>query len=130
MTDEELQEMIDEAREAEAAWKQQESRLQARILDLEAARATERRTAEDAENKLDAVMSELSRVRELQREEVAQVTRDAEQDAIRTREEVRRLTEALAAAQAQLRDQAAQAEQREQQTITEVETRVRRALQR
>merc|ERR1712118_227966 len=98
--------------------------------DLEAARATERRTAEDAEGKMHAVVAELSRVKELQREEVAQVMRDAEQDAIRTREEVRRLTEALAAAQAQLRDQAAQAEQREQQTISEVETRVRRALQR
>lgn len=123
-----LRQNLSAAEGAAATQVQVEARLQARILDLEAGKAEERKTKEEAESNMSAVISELTRVKELHKAEVENVWRQAEQDTLTARGEIQRLTDLLAGAQDATREQAAQAQQRETEIIAEVEARVRRAL--
>jgi 5-azacytidine-induced protein 1 len=104
------------------------TRLQARILDLEAQKVEEARKGVASETKLGAVLTEFSRTKELHQQEKAAAVQVAEAEAVKIRQEVARLTEALASAQQQQRDHAQRTKEREEETITEVEARVRRAL--
>lgn len=116
------------AGEEHLAQEKAHARLQARILDLEAQKVDEARKAIAAETKLGAVLTEFSRTKELHQQEKAAALQVAEAEALRTRQEVARLTEALATAQQQQRDHALRTKEREEETIAEVEARVRRAL--